>query len=81
MPTSELTRLYFIRVEELLQDLRNRMADVYKKQEDSLTLRLLFAEWTRVCRHTMTPHELYKQFAKRVSHVVRGITLFTCQNF
>lgn len=57
------------RAEELLQDLRNRMDELYKNRNalgDSFALRLLLAEWTRVCRHNMANNTLYTQFAERV---------------
>jgi hypothetical protein len=57
-----LLKLQTPKAEELIQDLRNKM-----KGEESFTFVLLFAEWTRVCRHQMTSPILYKQFAKRVS--------------
>jgi CCR4-NOT transcription complex subunit 1 len=59
-------------VEELMQDLKNRMAEVYKTQEDSLHLRLLFAEWTRVCRHSMTSNALYRQFGEKILQSAKG---------
>lgn len=61
--------IYLKRAKELIQDLRNRMMHVYKNcnsQSDSFILRLLLAEWTRVCKHSMTSTDLYIQFAERV---------------
>lgn len=67
---SILTHIYDLcRAEELLQDLRNRMDELYKNRNalgDSFSLRLLLAEWTRVCRHNMANDTLYTQFAERV---------------
>lgn len=48
------------------------MSDVYKKNDslgDSFTLRLLFAEWTRVCKHSMSNRDICIQFAERVKYI------------
>lgn len=55
---------YFVRAMELIQDLKNRM--VRSSQDDTFTLRLLLAEWTRVCRHSMSSNALYTHFAEKV---------------
>ena len=48
------------------------MKDTYKKQkQDAFTLRLLLAEWTRVCKHSMSNHDLYTQFAQKVIYAVQ----------
>ncbi|KAI7871980.1 CCR4-Not complex component, Not1-domain-containing protein [Mucor mucedo] len=57
------------KAEELIQDLKNSMIQSYKNCDsysDSFTLRLLLAEWTRVCRHSMTSTAIYTQFAERI---------------
>ncbi|KAK4521394.1 chaperone ATPase hsp78 [Mucor velutinosus] len=66
---------------ELIQDLENRSNQLYKHlnpKNDSFSLRLLFAEWIRVCRINTTTNTLYKQFAQRILSQVSSSTDRLC---
>lgn len=76
-----LQKLQTPKAEELLQDLRNRMDELYKNRNalgDSFSLRLLLAEWTRVCRHNMANDTLYTQFAERILQTLTSDTERQC---
>lgn len=69
------------RAVELIQDLENRSNQLYKHlnpKNDSFSLRLLFAEWIRVCRISTTTNTLYKQFAQRILSQVSSSTDRLC---
>lgn len=69
------------RAVELIQDLENRSNQLYKHlnpKNDSFSLRLLFAEWIRVCRINTTTNTLYKQFAQRIASQVSSSTDRLC---
>ncbi|KAI8147372.1 CCR4-Not complex component, Not1-domain-containing protein [Fennellomyces sp. T-0311] len=57
-------------VQALLDDIRRRAEAPYETIEkhgmDCLSLRMLLAEWTRLCQHSMTNQRIYRHFAKKV---------------
>ncbi|KAI9261911.1 CCR4-Not complex component, Not1-domain-containing protein [Helicostylum pulchrum] len=71
-----LKRLQTPKAMELIQDLKNRM--VRNSQDDTFTLRLLLAEWTRVCRHSMSSNALYTHFAEKILSTITCDTERLC---
>ncbi|KAI8642573.1 CCR4-Not complex component, Not1-domain-containing protein [Parasitella parasitica] len=76
-----LMKLQSPKAVELIQDLENRSNQKYKHlnpQNDTFSLRLLFAEWIRVCRVNTTATAFHKQFTQRILSQVTSNTDRLC---
>lgn len=71
--TYELITLFFS-VSSLIEDLRKLIEEPYidiKHELDCLELRMLMAEWVRLCQHPMATDDIYISLAQRVMQITK----------
>ncbi|KAI9263360.1 CCR4-Not complex component, Not1-domain-containing protein [Phascolomyces articulosus] len=58
-------------LEEMGERAKRPYVSIDKQGLDCLTLRMLLAEWARLCQHSMTHPRIYRQFAKKVLTITK----------